>query len=393
MPGERVELSCLAAHDFESCVSAIPPPGLLSVENITIFLYSKAMIDENQEISNQEILPQNLNNPVDHVNSANPLDPVDSVDLTDSGNIGSLNQPPMIINQKPELKRDFIHDKVFERDAIFHIEVDKIKPNPYQPRKDFDEELLKELAASIREFGVIQPLVVSKIEKEVETGTEVEYQLIAGERRLMASKIAGLERVPVIIRRIDRRADQMEIAIVENLQRANLSPIETARAYARLSDEFGLTQREIAVRIGKSRETIANTLRLLNLPTEIQEAIGKNQISESQGRLLLTIDDLVQQTAFFRDLLNNNLTVRELRRKIYGINKDNQQPIIDNQQQKIADPEIINFQEQLIDLLGAPVKIVLQQDKKEGEVVISFYSPEEIKGIIDKLNPQSQTSL
>ncbi|MEK7549104.1 MAG: ParB/RepB/Spo0J family partition protein [Patescibacteria group bacterium] len=333
------------------------------------------MTDENQEISNQEILSQNLSDPVDPA---------------DSENIGSPNQAPMIINQK--------YDKVFERDAIFHIEVDKIKPNPYQPRKDFDEELLKELAASIREFGIIQPLVVSKIEKEVETGTEVEYQLIAGERRLMASKIAGLERVPVIIRRIDQRADQMEIAIVENLQRANLSPIETARAYARLSDEFGLTQREIAVRIGKSRETIANTLRLLNLPTEIQEAIGKNQISESQGRLLLTIDDPAQQMAFFRDLLNNNLTVRELRRRIHGIHgihQTNQQSTTDNQQEKIADPEIINFQEQLTDLLGAPVKIVLRQaqDKKEGEVVISFYSPEEIKGIIDKLNPQSQTSL
>lgn len=320
------------------------------------------MADENQEISNQKIPSQNLNG---------------------QGAISEINQ-----SSKP--KRDFVHNKIFENDAIFHIEVDKIKPNPYQPRKDFDEESLKELAASIREFGVIQPLVVSKIEKEVETGTEVEYQLIAGERRLMASKIAGLERVPVIIRRIDHKVDQMEMAIVENLQRANLSPIETARAYARLSDEFGLTQREIAVRIGKSRETIANTLRLLNLPTEIQEAIGKNQISESQGRLLLTIDDPVQQTAFFRDLLNNNLTVRELRRRIHGIRQINQQEIIDNQQQKIIDPEIVDFQEQLADLLGAPVKIVIRQaqDKKEGEVVISFYSPEEIKGIIDKLNPR-----
>lgn len=330
---------------------------------------------------NQDIFPQNL-----------------SGQSAVSEDIDSSNQAPMIINQKPEPmvikdapkpSHSFVHNKSFENDAIFHIEVDKIKPNPYQPRKNFDEESLKELAASIREFGVIQPLVVSKIEKEVETGTEVEYQLIAGERRLMASKIAGLERVPVIVRRIDRKVDQMEIAIVENLQRANLSPIETARAYARLSDEFGLTQREIAVRIGKSRETIANTLRLLNLPTEIQEAIGKNQISESQGRLLLTIDDPVQQTAFFHDLLNNNLTVRELRRRIHGIRQTDQRPIIDNQQQKIVDPEIVDFQEQLTDLLGAPVKIVLRQaqDKKEGEVVISFYSPEEIRGIIDKLNP------
>src|SRR3989338_9696573 len=289
-----------------------------------------------------------------------------------------VSAPSVYIHAKPEEKVE---------GAVFQIEVDKIFPNPHQPRKYFDEDALRELALSIREFGILQPLVISKVESESETGWTVRYELVTGERRLMAAKIAGLHTVPAIIRREPDDIEKLEIAVIENIQREDLNPIEFARAIARLQDEFGLTQREIAVRIGKSRETIANAVRLLGLPTEIQEAIGKNQISESQGRLLLTIDDPVQQTALFHDLLNNNLTVRELRRRIHGIRQTDQRPIIDNQQQKIVDPEIVDFQEQLTDLFCAPVKIVLRQaqDKKEGEVVISFYSPEEIRGIIDKL--------
>ncbi|MEK7657761.1 MAG: ParB/RepB/Spo0J family partition protein [Patescibacteria group bacterium] len=270
--------------------------------------------------------------------------------------------------------------KALENDAVFQIEVDKIKPNPYQPRKDFSEESLKELASSIREFGIIQPLVVSKIEKETENGTAVEYQLIAGERRWRAAKLVGLERVPVIIRRVSRDQELMELAIVENIQRADLNPIETARAYARLSDEFRLTQREIAARVGKSRETIANNLRILNLPTDIQNAVAENKISESQARLLLMIDDSIQQNAFFQDLLNKNLSVRELRNRI---RKTNQQPITDVQRQKIVDPEVYQFEEQLSNYFGAPVKI--EKSGEQGKIIISFYSPEEIKGIIQKL--------
>lgn len=272
-------------------------------------------------------------------------------------------------NQQEEPKEKFPS----YRDAVFHLEVEKIKPNPYQPRKDFNEESLKDLAASIREFGILQPLIVSKIEKETETGTAVEYQLIAGERRLKAAKMLGLERVPAIIKRIAQKADQMEMAIVENLQRENLNPIETARAYARLADEFALTQREIAVKIGKSRETVANALRLLNLPTEIQDAVAEGKINESQGRLLLGIDDLSQQMKIFQDLLANNLSVRELKNRIRK-----------GPAAKI-DPEVHHLQEQLTELLGAPVKI--EQHGEKGKIVISFFSPEEIESIIKKINP------
>jgi ParB/RepB/Spo0J family partition protein len=151
-------------------------------------------------------------------------------------------------------------------EAVFHIEVEKIKPNPQQPRRDFNQDAIKELAASIREFGILQPLVVTKVVKEVPTGTDVEYYLIAGERRLRAAKYLGLERVPAVIKNVDLEKERLELAIIENLQRENLNPVEMGRAFARLQDEFRLTQREIAARLGKSREAVANTMRLLDLP-------------------------------------------------------------------------------------------------------------------------------
>ena len=267
------------------------------------------------------------------------------------------------------------------QDAIFHIEVEKIKSNPLQPRKEFDQEALKELASSIREFGILQPIVVSKIEIEKEFGADVEYQLIAGERRLMAVKILGWERVPAIIRKVDTRANQLELAIIENLQRENLNSVETARAYAKLQDEFGLTQREVAARMGKSRETIANALRLLSLPTEIQDAIAKNQINESQARLLMAITDQNQQQQLFKELIEKNLSVRELKQKIN--NQKNQSPTT-NRQLTNSDPEMLGLQEKLTELLGAKVRI--ENGQKEGKIIISFYSPEEIQGIVDKLD-------
>ena len=267
--------------------------------------------------------------------------------------------------------------------AIFHIEVDKIKPNPHQPRRNFDETALKELAASIQEFGILQPLVVSKIEKENEMGTSVEYELIAGERRLMAAKMLGWERVPAIIRKIFQKSEQLELAVIENLQRENLNPVETARAYAKLQDEFGITQREIATRLGKSRETIANTLRLLNLPTEIQDAVAKGQINESQARLLLIIEEPLQQQNLFKELLNNSLSVRQLRQRV---GKKGKQTTSDMQHTTV-DPEIVDLQEKLTELLGADVKINPPAGvEKSGKIVITFYSPEEIQGIIDKIS-------
>lgn len=267
-------------------------------------------------------------------------------------------------------------------EAIFYIEVSKIKPNPHQPRKDFNEESINELANSIQQFGIIQPLVVTKIEKEVENGTEVEYQLIAGERRWLAAKKLGLETVPAIIKKIDVEEERLELAIIENIQRQNLNPIETARAFARLQDEFRLTQREIASRLGKSRETIANLLRLLDLPAYIQEAIALGKISESHGRLLLTISDPGLQKNLFEEMLKSNLTTRQLKEKINTINIKSSRG--QNQSPKTVDPEIKMLEDKLKTTLGMPVKI--HYSGESGKIIIEFYSEEELQNIINRLN-------
>ena len=272
-------------------------------------------------------------------------------------------------------------------EAVFQIEVEKIKPNPHQPRKVFNQEALQDLANSIREMGIIQPLIVTKAEKANETGTEVTYQLIAGERRLMAAKTVGLERVPVIVRFVPQEKEKLEMAIVENMQRTDLNAIEAARSCAKLAEEFGLTQREIAARLGKSRETISNLMRLLNLPTQMQEAISSNKLSESQGRLLLSVADLIQQQRLFEEITNNNISVRDLRQKIANLNRPKDLLSRGQMAQTVsvqADPQLAFLTEKLEELLGT--KITLQKTGNNGKLIINFYSDEELKSLIDKLN-------
>lgn len=274
--------------------------------------------------------------------------------------------------------------KISDSTPIFHIEVEKIKPNPFQPRRDFNQESLKELSDSIREFGILQPLVVSKVEKETPTGADVEYQLIAGERRLMAAKMIGWERVPVIVRSIDEKKERLELAIIENVQRADLNPLETARAYARLQEEFRLTQREVAQRIGKSRETVANTLRLLDLPAFIQDALAQNKISESHARALLAVSDAVQQTTLFNDLVKSNLSVRELRRKILEATGVQPPSDVDSEiNQGKSDPESELLSTRLEEALGTRVRI--RKTGERGKIMIQFFSREELENILSKI--------
>lgn len=256
--------------------------------------------------------------------------------------------------------------------SIFHIEVEKIRPNPYQPRREFDDEELRELAASIREFGILQPLVVTKVIKETPTGTDVEYQLVAGERRLMASKLAGLERVPVIVRAIDSHRAKLELALIENIQRSNLNPLESARAYARLGEEFGLTQKEVAVRVGKSREVIANAVRLLNLPVPIQEALSTGKISESQARALLSLGTAHEQLKALEQLLVSKMSVRALRKEV--TEKSESTP---------EDPEVAYWQRKLEEEIGSPVRVTRQGEK--GKLSIQFFSAAELRNIVERL--------
>jgi ParB family chromosome partitioning protein len=293
----------------------------------------------------------------------------------------SSNYDRYLIEKAP---RSAAH-KILDGQAIFQIEVNKIKSNPYQPRRVFDEQALRELASSIRDFGFLQPLVVTKLERETPSGLEVEYQLIAGERRWLAAQILGLERVPVIIRTVDLDRDRLELAIIENLQRENLSPVEMARAYARLQDEFHLTQREIAAQLGKSREAVANTIRLLDLPQYIQEALSEGKISESHGRLLLGVSDPATQKRFFEDLLHTRITTRELKERVKATQPKQERIFHD------LPPELQALQARLTSELGAPVKIETEEGAK-GKISISFYSDEELQNILHRLGGEREGS-
>jgi len=264
------------------------------------------------------------------------------------------------------------------KESVFLIEIDKIRENPLQPRRDFNEEELKSLADSIREHGILQPLIVSKIEEEIPSGIKVSYELIAGERRLKAAKMSGLDFVPAIIRRKTEGREKLELALVENIQRANLNAIEKARGYERLSREFGLMQKQIAQKVGQSRELIANTIRLLRLPVEIQKAIEAGKISEGHGRAILTLDDNNQRLALFNEILIKNLSVRAvetLGRQIKGVSKRTTGSIID--------PEARAWESRLEDFLGTRVKLAKSGDR--GRILIEFYSSEELNSILDKI--------
>lgn len=269
-----------------------------------------------------------------------------------------------------------------EQESIFHIEVDKISPNPGQPRRHFDEAALRELASSIREFGFIQPLVVTKKEVETPTGIDVAYELIAGERRLNAAKLLGLQLVPAIVRNVSLEREKIELAVIENIQRENLNPIETARAFQRLQEEFRMTQREIAAKLGKSREVVANSVRLLDLPLYIQEALQEGKLSESHGRLLLAIDDPAAQKALFDDITERKLTTRDVKERVKVLMH---RPSTGTAASNLT-PELRAMQDHLSAALGAPVEI--HQSAGNGKITITFYSEEELDNIVRRLGTE-----
>lgn len=265
-------------------------------------------------------------------------------------------------------------------DSIFWVEVDRIKPNPFQPRKTFDEAALQSLAESIRSYGVLQPLTVTRREIEKpEEGIAVEYELIAGERRLRASKIAGLREVPVVIRTSeDSDRMKLEIAIIENLQREDLNPVDRALAFKRLADEFGLKHADIGKRVGKSREYVSNTLRILALPKEMQDALQNGQISEGHTRpLLMLMDRPAEQATLFKDVLMKKLTVRDTEQLARRI-------ATERARKGDLTPELLLLERELQEKLGTNVRI----EKKEngGKVLIDFYSVEDLAHIRDMIS-------
>jgi ParB family chromosome partitioning protein len=298
-------------------------------------------------------------------------------------------QPQYQPQQSLPQKRDDL-----AQESIYHIEIEKITPNPDQPRRHFDQDALHELASSIREFGFLQPLVVSKVEKETSTGIAVEYQIIAGERRFMAAKMLGLPRVPAIVRNINLEREKLELGVIENIQRENLNPIEMARAFQRLQEEFRMTQREIAAKLGKSREVVANAVRLLDLPEYIQRAVEDGQLSESNARLLIAIEDPAEQKKLLEDIIQNKLTTRDVKERVQrtfaaaavvGASIAHRRGRPPLQKTHLA-PEVKAMQDELSSSLGAPVEI--SQNANNGKITITFFSEEELEDILRKLGKE-----
>lgn len=253
------------------------------------------------------------------------------------------------------------------------ISVDLIQPNPWQPRKAFGQESLEELAQSIREHGVLQPLVVVP----VGDGT---YQLIVGERRLRASKLAGLAKVPAIVRDAMEERHKLELALIENIQRHNLDPIEEALAYKQLIDQYQMSQEEISKKMGKARPTITNTLRLLHLPLKIQRAVAERIISEAHARTLLGLPGMEKQLALFEMILKENMTVRALEHKVRELT---QRSVVSKASRIPVDPEVAALESELRGKLGTKVKV--QKSGETGRITIEFYSSEELNGFLDKV--------
>lgn len=264
--------------------------------------------------------------------------------------------------------------------SIFWIDADKIKSNPYQPRRDFDVARLQDLADSIKQYGVLQPLTVSRVEKEKEGGGLVtEYELIAGERRLRAAILANVPQVPVIIREGDTAIMKLELAIIENLQREDLNVVDRARAFFRLVNEFKFTHNEVAKKMGKSREYVSNSLRILTLPEEIIAGLSEGKITDGHTRpLLMLADHPEEQIVLFKEIVYKKITVREAERLARKIAYDRVR-----KKEFMPDPEIVELEEEFQEKLGTRVHI----DRKEtgGQIKIDYFSTEDLRAILNSI--------
>lgn len=267
-------------------------------------------------------------------------------------------------------------------EKYFECDIEKILPNKHQPRSNFNHDELQELADSIRENGIIQPLIVSQSDK---SGV---FSLIAGERRLRASKLAGLTSVPVILRDVPNEDTLLELAIIENVQRTDLNPIEEAEAYNRLIEKFGYTQEETAKKVGKKRTTITNMLRLLNLPSIIKDDIVSEALSEGHARSLLRLNDDPLAQKEVRDLIvKNKLSVRQTEKLIRKLNTPNRKPSARIDSTNLSPSYTAVLTNQLINKLHTNVKII--QSNNRGKIEIEYYSIDDLERLICSILNQS----
>lgn len=264
-----------------------------------------------------------------------------------------------------------IPEKDLEKgEKIIRVPLNNIKPSPLQPRENFDPQSLEELTQSIKEKGVIQPILVRRRGEN--------YELIAGERRLRAANMLNLKEIPVIVKEVDDR-DSLELSLIENIQRQELNPIEEARAYQYLIDKFELTQERLSEVLGKARVTVANTLRLLKLPLEIQDEIKKGRLSFGHGRALIEMSDLNQQRRLAQEVISKGLSVRELESLIKM--RRPATPHHKKRQALHSEPYVAVLEEELQHIFATKVRITKR--KKRGHILVEFYSQEDLDRIMN----------
>lgn len=267
--------------------------------------------------------------------------------------------------------------------TINEVPIAQIAPNPNQPRRDFDEEALRELAASIRELGLVQPITVRQVAPD-------HYQIIAGERRWRASQLAGLEAIPAYIRTIDDE-NVMELALVENIQREDLNAIEIALAYEKLMEREGMTQEKVSERVGKSRAAIANYLRLLRLPAQVQMALQKKQIDMGHARAILSLESPAEQLKLFREVQKNGYSVRKVEDRAREMKYEAEHPGEEKPVRKNAVPDFYGpLKKKLSTLFHTNVALTCNQ-KGKGKITIPYSNEKELEtiiGILDKINQQ-----
>jgi ParB family chromosome partitioning protein len=275
------------------------------------------------------------------------------------------NEERTFVTQKMSQSDDSIRGDKY----VIEVDVNQIIPNPHQPRTNFDDEKLDNLAQSIMAHGVIQPLVVSR--------NGGQYELIAGERRFQASKRAGLKKVPVIIRQADEK-EKLELAIIENIQRHDLNAIEEAKAYQKLIDDFQMNQEEVSAKMGKSRSLVANKVRLLTLPIEIQRGLIEGKITEGHAKAILSVDNPEKQRALYDMILKTHMTVRQIEDKSREIS------VKSHQRHTVVDPQIKSLENTLVEALGTKVKISKSGDG--GKIVIEYYSQEDLDSLLERIS-------
>lgn len=266
--------------------------------------------------------------------------------------------------------------EVREEEGVQEVNIQEIRPNSFQPRRVFDEEKLAELAESVRVHGILQPVVA----RAVIGG----YELVAGERRWRAAQLAGLKSIPAVVRELSE-AEMMEIALIENIQREDLNPLEEAEAFQRLLTEFGLTQEDLAQRVGKSRSHIANILRLLNLPTEVQDYVSRGTISMGHARALLALTEPRIQIAACREIVEKGLSVRETEQ----LSRDAKRKT--PKQKTPTDPWLLELETKIRHALATGVKI--KPGRRGGKIEIEYYSNDELERLADLLQGEVETAL